>query len=483
MPGTSMRSGVTVKVHDVRRNHVQQCASVQEVLTAMLRGGKDPPGSQAPPLWCDVRYTPQHHAREGSSAATPALMLNEVLLGMQEALGLPMAAVLSALERVSAGRVHHATGTLYCAIPVIMHSDGGPALDGAPAGGPCCLLPRALRRCLPGWACAEATPGGGPAGADSDDAAASGGHLHLSSLAGSESSHRSQLAQRLRATWTHVHLFMRHPFLISVGLPDGEFQTSEAVISASQTLSRVPVCAGAGAGAGLVSALLGHSAARRVDDAERAPITLVFHALLESLVQQPGAVLRHYRDEIRSYHGRTFRTLRHPSARSDAHQTLQLYLMCQELGTLRLHLQPTCRLLDTLMGPARALLCEQVVDFLEEVRDTAGLNMTQVNMLQDEARAMMDLLFSLAAYRSTLSQQILAGVSVLFVPLTWWAGIYGTNFAILPELTWGVDVDADPGAATPPGWPAGYMYFWLVMAGMAALSGYVLHTMRVFTWW
>lgn len=64
-----------------------------------------------------------------------------------------------------------------------------------------------------------------------------------------------------------------------------------------------------------------------------------------------------------------------------------------------------------------------------------------------------------------VSQQTLAGVSVVFLPLTWLAGIYGTNFLIFPELTWGVDDDPD-NPAQPAGWAAGYFYFWWVGWGV-----------------
>ena len=39
-----------------------------------------------------------------------------------------------------------------------------------------------------------------------------------------------------------------------------------------------------------------------------------------------------------------------------------------------------------------------------------------------------DLMFSLQQYQSSVAQQVLAGVAAIFLPLTWVAGIYGTNF-------------------------------------------------------
>jgi len=49
--------------------------------------------------------------------------------------------------------------------------------------------------------------------------------------------------------------------------------------------------------------------------------------------------------------------------------------------------------------------------------------------------------------------QILTIISVIFVPLTFLAGIYGMNFEILPELKW----------------KYGYLYFWLFSISILVL--------------
>ena len=53
----------------------------------------------------------------------------------------------------------------------------------------------------------------------------------------------------------------------------------------------------------------------------------------------------------------------------------------------------------------------------------------------------------------------------------------GTNFEILPELTWGVDPDH---AGQPPGFPLGYLFFWSLMVAVAVICFAVLKRLRVF---
>ena len=53
----------------------------------------------------------------------------------------------------------------------------------------------------------------------------------------------------------------------------------------------------------------------------------------------------------------------------------------------------------------------------------------------------------------------------------------GTNFAILPELEWGVEAQH---LSQPIGSPIGYSFFWLAMVSVAAGSFAVLKKVRVF---
>jgi magnesium transporter len=65
----------------------------------------------------------------------------------------------------------------------------------------------------------------------------------------------------------------------------------------------------------------------------------------------------------------------------------------------------------------------------------------------------LDLHMSLLTHRTNQVMKKLTAVSVVFLPLSFLAGVYGTNFEILPELHWRY----------------GYMYFW-ALAGVVVVG-------------
>ena len=68
-----------------------------------------------------------------------------------------------------------------------------------------------------------------------------------------------------------------------------------------------------------------------------------------------------------------------------------------------------------------------------QVHDDVVSRLAEIDSLCDMSKGLMDLMFNLTGYRSTVSGQVLAGISVVFLPLTWISGIYGTNFAVRRE--------------------------------------------------
>lgn len=60
------------------------------------------------------------------------------------------------------------------------------------------------------------------------------------------------------------------------------------------------------------------------------------------------------------------------------------------------------------------------------------------------ADAQVDLIFNMTAHAQSQSTQALAVVSVIFLPISFLAGVYGTNFEFIPELHW----------------PQGFYCFW-----------------------
>ncbi|MCZ0756953.1 CorA family divalent cation transporter, partial [Anoxybacillus sp. J5B_2022] len=64
--------------------------------------------------------------------------------------------------------------------------------------------------------------------------------------------------------------------------------------------------------------------------------------------------------------------------------------------------------------------------------------------------SIFDLQLSLKSDHMNVIMKTLTLVSVIFIPMTFIAGVYGMNFEVMPELTW----------------KYGYAYAWGLMAGI-----------------
>ena len=211
--------------------------------------------------------------------------------------------------------------------------------------------------------------------------------------------------------------------------------------------------------------------ALRVRSGRMEPMCL-FARMVEAVVTTVAPVLTDIDTQISMFEHTTFNTVRQNVA-ADMNQCMQLHSLKRTLGTLRQNSDLTHRCLETIVTHIGD---KSGIDMFEEVLNVSSTLINRIDSLYTAATELDALMFNLSAYRSSVVSQVLTGVSVLFVPLTWWAGIYGTNFAIIPELTWGVE---DPDFR-PDGWPAGYVYFWAVMGAFCALSLGVLRLTNVF---
>jgi len=204
------------------------------------------------------------------------------------------------------------------------------------------------------------------------------------------------------------------------------------------------------------------------------PVCL-FARMVEAVVTMVAPVLTDIDTQISMYEQATFNTVRQ-NVTADMNQCMQLHSLKRTLGALRQNSDLTHRCLKTIVTHIGD---KAAVDTFEEVMNVSNTLINRIDNLYTAATELDTLMFNLSAYRSSVVSQVLTGVSVLFVPLTWWAGIYGTNFAIIPELTWGVESE-DFHRLRPNGWPAGYAYFWAVMAAFCAVSVGLLRLTNVF---
>jgi len=108
----------------------------------------------------------------------------------------------------------------------------------------------------------------------------------------------------------------------------------------------------------------------------------------------------------------------------------------QELNFLRRHIKPAKEMILTLAKMESEFIHDENRVNYKELQD----NINEANELTDSYREMLyDLLniyHTAATTRLNDIMKVLTMISVIFIPLTFIVGVYGTNFEYLPELKW-----------------------------------------------
>lgn len=108
----------------------------------------------------------------------------------------------------------------------------------------------------------------------------------------------------------------------------------------------------------------------------------------------------------------------------------------QMVRTLKQSLSPMQRSMRSIVGSKLGLVSDEARKHLHGLFEHMDRLASSIDSLQDRVHA------TLSGYNSILSQQInnsmkvLAIIATIMMPLSLLAGIYGTNFEYIPELSW-----------------------------------------------
>jgi len=93
------------------------------------------------------------------------------------------------------------------------------------------------------------------------------------------------------------------------------------------------------------------------------------------------------------------------------------------------------------------LIQQKHIKYFFEIKDICLTLLDSCDKIEARLESNINLFFSIQGHRMNQVMKTLTVVSTIFIPLTFLAGIYGMNFANIPELTWK--------------W--GYFGFWLII--------------------
>jgi magnesium transporter len=150
-------------------------------------------------------------------------------------------------------------------------------------------------------------------------------------------------------------------------------------------------------------------------------------ALLDVVVDNYYPVLEHIDDETVHLEEDTLR---------DRADDDRIYGLRRELIDLRRLIWPLRNVLAGLKSAESDLLTEDVRPFLADLHDNGIGVLETFEVLRDHIAAVTELLASRLSTNLNVVMKTLTVIASIFIPLTFIAGIYGMNFAYMPELTW-----------------------------------------------
>jgi magnesium transporter len=127
--------------------------------------------------------------------------------------------------------------------------------------------------------------------------------------------------------------------------------------------------------------------------------------------------------------------------------------MKKQLLIVRRSLWPLRELINTMARSENTLITDAVAIFIRDIYDHTVELIETMETFRDVLSGLLDIHMSSVSNRMNEVMKTLTIIATIFIPLTFIAGVYGMNFANMPELNWD--------------W--GYYMVWIVMISLALL--------------
>ena len=153
------------------------------------------------------------------------------------------------------------------------------------------------------------------------------------------------------------------------------------------------------------------------------------HHLMDAIVDQYFAVLEDIDDKIE--------LLEEDLVKKTTPDKLQsIHLLKRELILLRKSLWPLREAIGLLQRADSPLIADSDLIYFKDISDHIIAVIDTVDTFRDMLAGMLDIYLSSASMRMNQVMKVLTIIATIFMPLTFLAGIYGMNFAYMPELGW-----------------------------------------------
>jgi magnesium transporter len=179
----------------------------------------------------------------------------------------------------------------------------------------------------------------------------------------------------------------------------------------------------------------------------------VAYALVDTIVDQYFAVLERIGDRIEDLEDLVIES-------PDRETLTAVYDVKRTLAELRRVVWPLRDALGALARGDSPRVSAGTLPYLRDVVDHAIRTLDTIETYRDTTATLIDMYMSSSSHRMNDVMRVLTVIATIFIPLTFIVGIYGMNFARMPEL----------------GWRWGYPAVWGVM--LATVIGMLLFFRR-----
>jgi len=114
----------------------------------------------------------------------------------------------------------------------------------------------------------------------------------------------------------------------------------------------------------------------------------------------------------------------------------EIYQLKRTILSLRRAIVPSREMINSLVHDESALIGPETTPFLRDVHDHIVQIIETTDHFRDILNGMIDAYNSIMGNKMNEVMKVLTIIATLFIPLTFLAGIYGMNFAFMPELAW-----------------------------------------------
>lgn len=155
----------------------------------------------------------------------------------------------------------------------------------------------------------------------------------------------------------------------------------------------------------------------------------LLYALIDAIIDNVFPILDNYFDVINAMEQQIL-------LKPEKNTQMQIHGIKRDLVYLRQALWPMRDISASLYKNDFQLLPEKVVPYFRDVNDHSLQAIEAVEMYLDSANGLQDLLMNSNANRMNEVMKALTIMASLFMPITFFAGLYGMNFEHIPELGW-----------------------------------------------